>query len=378
MTGNVYANAMGEAYERLDKLGYERGDGMELANHGPMAAEALSTLGFGGEVASWVEDYKRGVVHHDPPVPRFRLDASDARSWREALGRFERAGDWEELFRRELADRPWRDVLTQWWPRLVPGLMAGLTHGLIRTAHAVRCLSAADHPDELALTELARGLAYWAARYTRLPGDVDFRGERSLTEAITRLGRQPPVGGVPGGSRLAKLQENPSYDEALHGLSPLNTGRRLSEMTSTFAGVYLAHPGGLPVPLIHAVTAPAALRIVLAQLPEDQHAISVAVMWHVHVTLLVMFTRDTGAERQSLEKAANTELLPWHDLFDRALVHGDEHIIKFTEACYRENALQPDPRFAAAVQAALQRIPPRALGGGAATVGKARQLKEVD
>ncbi|KDO93473.1 hypothetical protein MAVA5_19270 [Mycobacterium avium subsp. hominissuis A5] len=30
-------------------------------------------------------------------------------------------------------------------------------------------------------------------------------------------------------------------------------------------------------------------------------------------------------------------------------MHGDEHVVKFTEACYRENALQPDPRFAAAV-----------------------------
>lgn len=41
-------------------------------------------------------------------------------------------------------------------------------------------------------------------------------------------------------------------------------------------------------------------------------------------------------------------------------MHGDEHVIKFTEACYRENALQPDPRFAAAVQTAQRRIAPRA------------------
>jgi hypothetical protein len=86
--------------------------------------------------------------------------------------------------------------------------------------------------------------------------------------------------------------------------------------------------------------------------------------------MLLMFTRDTGAERESLDVAAGAELPSWHDLFGRALEHGDEHVIKFTEACYRENALQPDPRFAAAVQAALRRIPDRAAGGGAATVGK--------
>ncbi|MBZ4590193.1 hypothetical protein GBO21_23115 [Mycobacterium avium subsp. hominissuis] len=49
----------------------------------------------------------------------------------------------------------------------------------------------------------------------------------------------------------------------------------------------------------------------------------------------------------------------------RAVVHGDEHVVKFTEACYRDNALQPDPRFAAAVQTAQRRIAPRALGGAA-------------
>ena len=43
VSSNVYAETMAEAYDRLAGLGYERGDGMDLANHGPMGAEALST-----------------------------------------------------------------------------------------------------------------------------------------------------------------------------------------------------------------------------------------------------------------------------------------------------------------------------------------------
>jgi Questin oxidase-like len=366
---NVYANAMGEAYERLEGLGYERGE-MDFANHGPMAAEALSALGFGDRVASWVEDYKRGVAHHDPPEPRFRLDPSDEHSWREALGRFERAGDWEELFARELADRPWRDVLSTWWPRLLPGLMAALTHGLIRTAHAVRCMAATNHPEKLALQELSRGLAYWAARYRPLPGRVEVTGEQTVAGAVAALTRIGREAAPPGASRLAGLHERPGYGAALTGLCPLDAGRRLSEMTTTFAGVNMSHPDAPPVPLIHGVTAPAAMRIALAHLPEDQHAISIAAMWHVHVALLLMFTNDTGTEAQSLADASHTTLPSWQELFERAIVHGDEHVIKFTEACYRENAIQPDPRFAAAVQAAQRRIPPRALGGGAATAGR--------
>jgi len=221
----------------------------------------------------------------------------------------------------------------------------------------------------MALTELARGLAYWAARYRQLPGNVDLTGKHTVAEAVAGLRRTSPQGaGQSGRSPLADLHDNPSYAEALGTLSPLAAGRRLSEMTSTFAGVHLAHADGPPVPMIHGVTAPAALRVALAQLPDQLDAPSVAAMWRVHVALLLMFTHDADTEHDILKSASDTGLLPWHDLFGRALVHGDEHVIKFTEACYRENAIQPDPRFAAAVQAALQRIPHRALGGGAATV----------
>jgi hypothetical protein len=352
---NVYAEAMGDAYQRLNGLGYERGES-DFANHGPMGAEALCTLGFGEQIPSWVERYKRRVAHHDPPQPRFHLEASDEPSWRDALGQFGRVGDWEELFARQLIERPWREVLSQWWPRLLPGLLAGLTHGLIRTAHAVRCLSATEHPQDLALQELSRGLAYWAARYRPLPGTVVLIGERSVAEAVAgiqRLGSDQPA--YPG-ARVGVLAHDAGYGEALSMLSPLAATRRLSEMTTTFAGVYLAHPEVAPVPLIHGVTAPSAMRLVLGQLPDYLYAASVAAMWQVHVALLLMFTSTPGGERESLHHASVATVPPWQDLFQRALASGDEHAIKFTEACYRENALQPDPRFPCAVQAALQRI----------------------
>jgi hypothetical protein len=37
------------------------------------------------------------------------------------------------------------------------------------------------------------------------------------------------------------------------------------------------------------------------------------------------------------------------DLIDRAVASGDEHAIKFTEACLREHALSPQPVFLTAV-----------------------------
>src|SRR5690606_19978131 len=100
--------------------------------------------------------------HHDPPVPHTFLRDAD---WREALGDIRRAGDFEALIARQLSREPWQEVLTRWWARLLPGTITGLTHGLIRTAHAVRSLASTSDPSPLQLAELARGLGFWASRF---------------------------------------------------------------------------------------------------------------------------------------------------------------------------------------------------------------------
>ncbi|WP_368396688.1 hypothetical protein [Streptomyces sclerotialus] len=353
---------MNDALERMDDLGYERGAQGDLANHGPMGAEALATLGHADEVAAWVESYRVAMPHHEPPAPRFALDAHDEASWRPALGAFGRAGDWEQLFLRELDDAPWRTVLARWWPRLLPGLLAGLTHGAIRTAHAVRSLAAVPEPTHLQLAELARGLAYWAARFTQLPGRPHLRGELDIAGAVAALPRfrgevavTPPV----AKERLQRLDTLPGYSEGLGLVAPDHVQWLLSEMTTEFAGVYLAHDEIFPVPLIHAVTAPAAVRLVLPHLPLEQHEPSVAALWQVHTALLLAFTRDRRGEDDAVRRATETEAPPFDDLTARAVAHGDEHVIKFTEACLREHALRPDPRFPAAALAAQQRIGPQ-------------------
>jgi hypothetical protein len=51
------ASTIDEALELLADSGQEFGNG--LSNHGPMAAEALVTLGRSEAVVPWVERYKR-------------------------------------------------------------------------------------------------------------------------------------------------------------------------------------------------------------------------------------------------------------------------------------------------------------------------------
>ena len=112
MTNVGYSDAVNDALERLDDLGYERGAQGDLANHGPMGAETLAALGHGDKVADWVEVYRNVMPHIEPPTPRFAIDGSDEASWRSALGAFDRTGDWEQLMVRELAEAPWRTAGT--------------------------------------------------------------------------------------------------------------------------------------------------------------------------------------------------------------------------------------------------------------------------
>src|ERR1700728_4091112 len=92
-------------------------------------------------------------------------------TWREALGAINRVADWQRYFLDQLAEDPWRDVLARWWPRLLPGLAAAATHGVIRTSHAARSLAAAEEAGAGTaerIDELGRGLAYCAGRWLEL------------------------------------------------------------------------------------------------------------------------------------------------------------------------------------------------------------------
>ncbi|MDG4862808.1 questin oxidase family protein, partial [Streptomyces sp. T-3] len=150
-----------EALQRLHTSGPEH-EGW-LSNHGPMAVEALVRHGRARSVHRWLDYYQTKLED----MPDLNTPVTDA-NWREALGDHRRIADWTAYFEREVAERPWRDVLAEWWPRLLPGIAAGATHPAIRVGHAVRTLLGGD-TSAPRIAELAHGLGYWAARHQPLP-----------------------------------------------------------------------------------------------------------------------------------------------------------------------------------------------------------------
>src|SRR3954462_997193 len=179
-----------EAYQRLHFAGPEWDDN-SLTNHGPMAVEVLVRRGHGGAVHTWVA----GSLPRLDDLPAATDPITDD-TWREAMGDAGRVSDWTAYLARQTAERPWRDVLTLWWPRLLPAIAAGTTHGVIRTSHAVRALLATDEntsgsagESAEARTELAHGLAFWAPRAQYVPGVEAPAGSLDAGEAFRGLPR---------------------------------------------------------------------------------------------------------------------------------------------------------------------------------------------
>jgi hypothetical protein len=309
---------MERALEKLEGLGFETKPPWPMqprfTAHAPMASEALVMLGHGAEVERWIEGYNRRHEYDPVPPPRAPISAVD---WQSALGDYARIRDWVQLFSEEIDRRGWRETVSTWVPRLVPGILAALMHGVIRTAHALRTVASSPQPSRRALSELASGLAYWAARY-----------------------RQPKL--------LTAFPGDPADPRCA-----AQVGEALSDLIAAHARRFVLKGERGMIPLVHSMTGPAALRLVLPHLPPETHvdaydaarAASAVIMWG--------FAPKLGRPR----KIAPTRSLA--ELIDQAAAHGDEHVIKLTEAMKREHEVEPRGILLAAAEHALETVPHR-------------------
>jgi hypothetical protein len=332
-----------EALERFEQCGPEFGRG--LANHGPMATEAMIQLGHIDDVPAWVDEY---CSHLD--VRPDGIEPITDETWPDAIGDIRRITDWTIFFRHQLDDAPVDDVLARWIPRLLPGVMAAATHGVIRTAHALRSLSQHDTPPRR--NELAAGLAYWAARYQTLPGKVSLAGRLPVGDALADLPSPPPEAKKHFliSHAVEALNDEPAFALAADNVArPPSVETALSELTAAMAALFLADPGHATIAYLHGVTAPAAVRLLLPHLPTDLHLPAFAGAWHASAALAAAFGWAPAP-------AITAEPLSWAELAGRAVATGDEHAIKLTEACRRENEIAPSPFYAAAALAASDRL----------------------
>ncbi|MEU1131414.1 questin oxidase family protein [Streptomyces sp. NPDC005900] len=337
-----------EAFERLHGFGPERLG--RLTNHAPMAVEALAARGQAGAVHRWLDRYASKL--EDLPAPVAPITVADRHT---ALGDPRRAADWIGHFGREIAARPWREVLAEWWPVLLPGMCGGSTHPVIRVGHAVRALAGGETTPRLA--ELAHGLGYWAARHRPVTGLTPLPGAVSAAEALDAV---PPItdraaGGFP--DRLARVRGLPVWAASV--TDPDQARRALAELVRAATHRYATHGHGDEVMLVHAATAPNAVLRALPALPRALWVPSLRAAWTASAAVTAMYAPDAPVAYEPRGSVAAAEVA------ELALAHGDEHVIKFTDTALDIG----DERALAAALRAVELGEPLGWPGGRPVAG---------
>jgi len=316
-------SVLDDALERLRHTGPEEADG--APNHGPMAAEALVALGCEDAVPQWVDAYRRQLG----PMPETRLPVT-TETWRDALGSRRRVGDWVVFFRLQLSAASWQTVLTAWLLRLIPGVMAHGTHGLIRTAHAVRALEEAETP--LRVEELAAALGYWAAYYQALPGVPHLTGTCAIDQALDqlpRLGRDYDWRVTPP-EFVRGLDTHPDFPRAVDAIAaPKTIAEALGTLTEVGARLYLTQASRYPLIFIHAVTGPVALRRLLPHLSTAMQHTAFAYVWQA----VAAWTAAFGSPAPIAAWPDDVPPVAASEIVAQSVDTRDPHAIKFAEAC---------------------------------------------
>ncbi len=250
-----------------------------------------------------------------------------------------------------------RTFSREWVPRLSPGIIAAAFHGVIRTAHAVRSLDADG--DAGAAARARRGSGVLGGDVQRAPGVEATRGRAQ----VARRRRSPT-------SRPCPAEKRQSYGNIVDRLKPLDafapfagvadlvdaTGDSsafISNLTETFAHAYLVNVprGGSVITYLHGVTGPSAMRLLIPHLDAPRARRDAPLRLAGRGGRLRRERGSAGCAARSAARAGRFD-----DLIDRAIATRDEHAIKFTEACRRENALNPKPVYFAAARDAVSRL----------------------
>jgi len=130
----------------------------------------------------------------------------------------------------------------------------------------------------------------------------------------------------------------------------------MAELTEVFARVYLANAYDVrsTIAFIHGVTSPAALANIAPLVGEQTARAALPYAWQSGCGLYACFGGETAMARDVVPPEADED-----ELVERAIAHGDEHVIKFTEACLHRHRLDPSPIYLAAVDHVRGMIPQR-------------------
>lgn len=314
-----------------------------LSNHEPMVLGALAFL------------VPRLALPADRPeafsaVYRRKLDPRPpARHVAPVLGDYRTRGGFEARYAVQLASRDPGDVLRAAIAELGDGLPAAAGHGLLRVGFAVA--GRPSLPADVARTELARGLAYWAGNYVRLYQGP--RGRRPLGEVLETL---PPLAPAEA-ARAKRLGQITSRQELVAGLPQFRDAvAKVDPSPEPAASLPLLARIAARVPdftLLHALTTGE----ILLSLERDLPGLDLVPLRRGWVDFVVAACLTEGL---SPSQAAPREDKPGPAAHDAALLGPlthtvDDHAIKSAYALIRLEDATGDPSFRMAARSLVAR-----------------------
>jgi hypothetical protein len=325
-----------EALVRLHPTDVEFDGG--LANHGPMAVEALSELGNESEIGDFLEEYEGRLLPLPGGTPLSQAQQAGA------LGNFDERGNWIATFEAQLGAASPTEVIAQHWSALAPGISAAGFHGLLRTGHALRSLGRVDNATRR--RELAHGLGFWAARHQPLAGTPGAQTEAGLDvgQALARvpLLTQPSDGLI--SARIAAVDASAEFAAAMEvvDLDALPVAQALGVLTSMASRLYYA-AAEPAIAQLHAITGTSAFRFVLPHLTEAQQREGLGYVYQVVAAIYATSAAAPGVPAPPSESEFDAD-----ELRDCAADNLDAHAIKLAEVGLREHALDPRTEYLAA------------------------------
>lgn len=283
------------------------------SDHGPMAADALVQLGCGWEAVAFACRYAERLAPPPPETVELRT---------RLRGRLDRDG--------------WRAALGDALPLLLPGVLAGAFHGVIRVAHAVRMVEARDTP--VRRDELAAALASFVQGRCPLGDPPNVDGDRDPRVILDTLPAAPPTGHSLIAARAAAAAAVPGFATAIDRPElPTEPVAALHVLAEIGRDLFLAQPHA-PIVYVHAITGPQAVAALVPLL--DRTAAQEAVAWTWQALCAVH-----AAHRQPPADPDDEAADGWEGLIAAAVRTGDEHAIKGALACVRGDRRRTDPRW---------------------------------
>jgi hypothetical protein len=139
--------------------------------------------------------------------------------------------------------------------------------------------------------------------------------------------------------------------------SPEEVRTRLADLVAVATLRYLTHGHASPVLLVHTATAPNAVLHTLPALPADLWRPSLHAVWTTSAAVYAAYGQGQGLPRGTLPDAPDgPEAVA--EVLDRAVAHGDEHVIKFTDTAAEVYTRTGDPDALAAAVRITELIEP--------------------